>query len=197
MGLRGIRSCLGVGRWSNGVVEGRGSCTGSVQSLASLDPRDSPKPPVHPDLPPKLVTRRTGRPDTSSSNGYQRPGSVSGHMVPADITLCDSTRFSAWWRIASCAFCSCPKAKEQGVLIQGTYQQRQIRPPLSIVFTCVAVSICLCALPAGPGRTRIPLNAVQDGGGGLCRPPDAGLRPGLSQASLGARRSHLERSRVF
>ncbi|XP_036379556.1 rho GTPase-activating protein 42-like isoform X2 [Megalops cyprinoides] len=56
------------------ISEGRRSCSGSIQSLASLDQRDSPKAHLNPDLPPKLVTRR--RLDASPSNGYQRPGSV-------------------------------------------------------------------------------------------------------------------------
>ncbi|XP_035288962.1 rho GTPase-activating protein 42-like isoform X2 [Anguilla anguilla] len=56
------------------ISEGRRSHSGSVQSLVSLDQRDSPKSHIHPDLPPKLVTRP--RVDTCSSNGYQRPGSV-------------------------------------------------------------------------------------------------------------------------
>ncbi|KAJ8275854.1 hypothetical protein COCON_G00076060 [Conger conger] len=56
------------------ISEGQGSHSGSVQSLVSLDLRDSPKPHIHPDLPPKLVRRR--RVDASSSNGYQRPGSI-------------------------------------------------------------------------------------------------------------------------
>ncbi|XP_010738017.2 rho GTPase-activating protein 42 isoform X2 [Larimichthys crocea] len=54
--------------------EGRRSCSGSVQSLSTLDLKESLKPAENPDLPPKQVTRR--RMDTSVSNGYQRPGSV-------------------------------------------------------------------------------------------------------------------------
>ncbi|XP_070761724.1 rho GTPase-activating protein 42 [Enoplosus armatus] len=50
------------------ISEGRRSCSGSVQSLSTLEPKE------HPDLPPKQVIRR--RMDTSVSNGYQRPGSV-------------------------------------------------------------------------------------------------------------------------
>ncbi|XP_070827222.1 rho GTPase-activating protein 42 isoform X2 [Chaetodon trifascialis] len=56
------------------ISEGRRSCSGSVQSLSTLEPKESLKPTEHPDLPPKQVIRR--RMDTSVSNGYQRPGSV-------------------------------------------------------------------------------------------------------------------------
>ncbi|MEQ2297178.1 hypothetical protein AMECASPLE_032146 [Ameca splendens] len=50
------------------------SCSGSVQSLSTLETKESLKPGDHPNLPPKLVIRR--RIDTSVNNGYQRPGSV-------------------------------------------------------------------------------------------------------------------------
>ncbi|XP_076592081.1 rho GTPase-activating protein 42 isoform X4 [Chaetodon auriga] len=56
------------------ISEGRRSCSGSVQSLSTLEPKESLKPTEHPDLPPKQVIRH--RMDTSVSNGYQRPGSV-------------------------------------------------------------------------------------------------------------------------
>lgn len=48
--------------------EGHGSCSGSVQSLSTLEAKENP------DLPPKQVLRR--RVDSAVSNGYQRPGSV-------------------------------------------------------------------------------------------------------------------------
>ncbi|XP_047246893.1 rho GTPase-activating protein 42 isoform X3 [Girardinichthys multiradiatus] len=50
------------------------SCSGSVQSLSTLETKESSKPGDHPNLPPKLVIRR--RIDASVNNGYQRPGSV-------------------------------------------------------------------------------------------------------------------------
>ncbi|XP_062274964.1 rho GTPase-activating protein 42 isoform X2 [Scomber scombrus] len=56
------------------ISEGRRSCSGSAQSLSTLESKESLKPTEHPDLPPKQVLRR--RMDTSASNGYQRPGSV-------------------------------------------------------------------------------------------------------------------------
>ncbi|XP_068613010.1 rho GTPase-activating protein 42-like [Brachionichthys hirsutus] len=56
------------------ISEGRRSCSGSVQSLSMLEPKESLSPAEHPNLPPKQVLLR--RLDTSSSNGYQRPGSV-------------------------------------------------------------------------------------------------------------------------
>ncbi|KAM4566803.1 rho GTPase-activating protein 42 isoform 1-T1 [Odontesthes bonariensis] len=56
------------------LSDGRRSCTGSVQSLSTLESKESLNPAVHPELPPKQVIRR--RMDTSVSNGYQRPGSV-------------------------------------------------------------------------------------------------------------------------
>ncbi|KAG7217644.1 hypothetical protein INR49_021333 [Caranx melampygus] len=56
------------------ISEGHRSCSGSVQSLSTLEPKDSLKPTEHPDLPPKQVIRR--RTDNLVTNGYQRPGSV-------------------------------------------------------------------------------------------------------------------------
>ncbi|XP_023260697.1 rho GTPase-activating protein 42 isoform X4 [Seriola lalandi dorsalis] len=56
------------------ISEGHRSCSGSIKSLSTLEPKESLKPTEHPDLPPKQVIRR--RMDTSASNGYQRPGSV-------------------------------------------------------------------------------------------------------------------------
>ncbi|XP_056139242.1 rho GTPase-activating protein 42 isoform X3 [Lampris incognitus] len=56
------------------ISDGRRSCLGSVQSLSTPEPKESPKPIGHPDLPPKQVVRRTT--DSTFSNGYQRPGSV-------------------------------------------------------------------------------------------------------------------------
>ncbi|XP_058490916.1 rho GTPase-activating protein 42 isoform X1 [Solea solea] len=53
---------------------GHRSCSGSVQSLSSMEAKESSKPAEHPDLPPKQVIRR--KLDTSATNGYQRPGSV-------------------------------------------------------------------------------------------------------------------------
>uniref|UniRef100_A0A3Q1FQ55 Rho GTPase-activating protein 42 n=1 Tax=Acanthochromis polyacanthus TaxID=80966 RepID=A0A3Q1FQ55_9TELE len=56
------------------ISEGRGSCSGSVHNLSTLESKEGLNPAEHPDLPPKQVIRR--RMDTSVSNGYQRPGSV-------------------------------------------------------------------------------------------------------------------------
>uniref|UniRef100_A0A3P8SYP7 Rho GTPase-activating protein 42 n=1 Tax=Amphiprion percula TaxID=161767 RepID=A0A3P8SYP7_AMPPE len=56
------------------ISEGRGSCSGSVHNLSTLESKEGLNPTEHPDLPPKQVIRR--RMDTSVSNGYQRPGSV-------------------------------------------------------------------------------------------------------------------------
>uniref|UniRef100_A0A3B5QLE6 Rho GTPase-activating protein 42 n=1 Tax=Xiphophorus maculatus TaxID=8083 RepID=A0A3B5QLE6_XIPMA len=49
-------------------------CSGSVQSLSTLETKESLKPGDHPNLPPKQIIRR--RIDASVNNGYQRPGSV-------------------------------------------------------------------------------------------------------------------------
>ncbi|KAM4590500.1 rho GTPase-activating protein 42 isoform 2-T2 [Fundulus diaphanus] len=54
--------------------DGQRSCPGSVQSLSTLETKESLKPGDHPTLPPKQVIRR--RMDASVNNGYQRPGSV-------------------------------------------------------------------------------------------------------------------------
>ncbi|XP_068172634.1 rho GTPase-activating protein 42 isoform X4 [Antennarius striatus] len=56
------------------ISGGQSSCSGSVQSLSLHEPRENLRPTEHPDLPPKQVLHR--RMDASSSNGYQRPGSV-------------------------------------------------------------------------------------------------------------------------
>ncbi|XP_029963964.1 rho GTPase-activating protein 42 isoform X2 [Salarias fasciatus] len=56
------------------ISEGRRSCSGSVQSLSTLESKESLKAAGHPDLPPKQVIRR--RVESAVSNGYQRPGSV-------------------------------------------------------------------------------------------------------------------------
>ncbi|XP_038138779.1 rho GTPase-activating protein 42 isoform X2 [Cyprinodon tularosa] len=53
---------------------GQRSSSGSVQSLSTLEAKESLKPGDHPSLPPKQVIRR--RTDASTNNGYQRPGSV-------------------------------------------------------------------------------------------------------------------------
>ncbi|NXE51498.1 RHG42 protein, partial [Casuarius casuarius] len=55
-------------------AEGNKSCSGSIQSLSSVESKDTPKASPNPDLPPKMCRRL--RLDTASSNGYQRPGSV-------------------------------------------------------------------------------------------------------------------------
>ncbi|KAJ7320113.1 hypothetical protein JRQ81_019624 [Phrynocephalus forsythii] len=55
-------------------AESNRSCSGSVQSLTSLEAKETPKAPENPVLPPKMGRRL--RLDTTSSNGYQRPGSV-------------------------------------------------------------------------------------------------------------------------
>ncbi|PWA27995.1 hypothetical protein CCH79_00012085, partial [Gambusia affinis] len=54
--------------------DGQRSCSGSVQSLSTLETKESLKPGDHPNLPLKQVIRR--RIDASVNNGYQRPGSV-------------------------------------------------------------------------------------------------------------------------
>nr|XP_056714093.1 rho GTPase-activating protein 42 [Euleptes europaea] len=77
---KGLYSLSGLKRSTASSVrsipsaEGNKSCSGSVQSLASLDGRETPKALANPDLPPKMCRRL--RLDTTSSNGYQRPGSV-------------------------------------------------------------------------------------------------------------------------
>lgn len=68
------RADLNPLRLSRSAAEGHRSCSGSVQSLSTLEPKESLKPSELPNLPPKDVIRR--RMDSSSSNGYQRPGSV-------------------------------------------------------------------------------------------------------------------------
>ncbi|XP_048839413.1 rho GTPase-activating protein 42 isoform X1 [Brienomyrus brachyistius] len=56
------------------ISEGQRSHSGSIQSLASLHQTDTPASHSNPDLPPKLTLRR--RPEASTTNGYQRPGSI-------------------------------------------------------------------------------------------------------------------------
>uniref|UniRef100_A0A8C3SYC2 Rho GTPase-activating protein 42 n=1 Tax=Chelydra serpentina TaxID=8475 RepID=A0A8C3SYC2_CHESE len=73
-GLSGLKRSAASSLRSIPSAEGNKSCSGSVQSLASIDAKDTPKAPLNPELPPKM--RRRLRLDTASSNGYQRPGSV-------------------------------------------------------------------------------------------------------------------------
>ncbi|XP_018591954.1 rho GTPase-activating protein 42 isoform X1 [Scleropages formosus] len=56
------------------ISEGQRSCSGSLQSLASLDQKDPPKHLNNPEVPPKMAVQY--RAEASTSNGYQRPGSV-------------------------------------------------------------------------------------------------------------------------
>uniref|UniRef100_A0A8D0HE26 Rho GTPase-activating protein 42 n=1 Tax=Sphenodon punctatus TaxID=8508 RepID=A0A8D0HE26_SPHPU len=73
-GLSGLKRSAASSLRSIPSAEGTKSCSGSVQSLASIDAKDTPQAPSNPDLPPKMCRRL--RLDTASSNGYQRPGSV-------------------------------------------------------------------------------------------------------------------------
>ncbi|XP_069874460.1 rho GTPase-activating protein 42 isoform X1 [Dipodomys merriami] len=73
-GLPGLRRTPGCSLRSVSAAEGNKSYSGSVQSLTSLGSKESPKATPNPELPPKMFRRL--RPDTASSNGYQRPGSV-------------------------------------------------------------------------------------------------------------------------
>ncbi|XP_027677664.1 rho GTPase-activating protein 42 isoform X1 [Chelonia mydas] len=73
-GLSGLKRSAASSLRSIPSAEGNKSCGGSVQSLASIDAKDTPKAPPNPELPPKMHRRL--RLDTASSNGYQRPGSV-------------------------------------------------------------------------------------------------------------------------
>uniref|UniRef100_A0A9J7YIV5 Rho GTPase activating protein 42b n=2 Tax=Cyprinus carpio TaxID=7962 RepID=A0A9J7YIV5_CYPCA len=57
------------------ITEGRKSCVGSVQNLACVEQKDSTRSTIYHDLPPKMVLRRK-LDNNSSTNGYQRPGSV-------------------------------------------------------------------------------------------------------------------------
>lgn len=57
------------------ITEGRKSCVGSVQNLACGVLKDGNKSPAYHDLPPKMILRRK-LDNNSSTNGYQRPGSV-------------------------------------------------------------------------------------------------------------------------
>ncbi|XP_053165878.1 rho GTPase-activating protein 42 isoform X2 [Hemicordylus capensis] len=72
--LSGLKRSAAASIRSIPSAEGNKSCSGSVQSLASLDAKETPKVAANPDLPPKMCRRL--RLDTTSSNGYQRPGSV-------------------------------------------------------------------------------------------------------------------------
>ncbi|XP_019385829.1 PREDICTED: rho GTPase-activating protein 42 isoform X1 [Crocodylus porosus] len=73
-GLTGLKRSSASSLRSIPSVEGNKSFSGSVQSLSSIDAKDTPKAPPNPELPPKMCRRL--RLDTASSNGYQRPGSV-------------------------------------------------------------------------------------------------------------------------
>ncbi|NXD10842.1 RHG42 protein, partial [Nothocercus nigrocapillus] len=73
-GLSGLKRSSASSLRSIPSAEGNKSCSGSIQSLSSIETKDIPKASPHPDLPPKMCRRL--RLDTASSNGYQRPGSV-------------------------------------------------------------------------------------------------------------------------
>uniref|UniRef100_A0A8C1GQM2 Rho GTPase activating protein 42b n=1 Tax=Cyprinus carpio TaxID=7962 RepID=A0A8C1GQM2_CYPCA len=60
---------------TEGLSGGRKSCVGSVQNLACVEQKDSTRSTIYHDLPPKMVLRRK-LDNNSSTNGYQRPGSV-------------------------------------------------------------------------------------------------------------------------
>ncbi|XP_067245839.1 rho GTPase-activating protein 42 isoform X2 [Chanodichthys erythropterus] len=57
------------------IIEGFKSSVGSVQSLACVEHKDGTRPATYHDLPPKTILRRK-LDNSSSTNGYQRPGSV-------------------------------------------------------------------------------------------------------------------------
>ncbi|KAM4795451.1 rho GTPase-activating protein 42 isoform 2-T2 [Rhinophrynus dorsalis] len=71
-GLSGLKRSAASSLRSLSSTEGRWFRSPSIQSITSLELKDIPK--VYPDLPPKIMRRQ--RLDTSSTNGYQRPGSV-------------------------------------------------------------------------------------------------------------------------
>ncbi|MEE6472922.1 hypothetical protein FKM82_009779 [Ascaphus truei] len=71
-GLSGLKRSAASSLLSLPSIEGIKSRSPSIQSLASVDLKDTAK--IHPELPPKVMRRQ--RLDTGSSNGYQRPGSV-------------------------------------------------------------------------------------------------------------------------
>ncbi|XP_010224027.1 PREDICTED: rho GTPase-activating protein 42, partial [Tinamus guttatus] len=73
-GLSGLKRSSASSLRSIPSAEGNKSCSGSIQSLSSIETKDIPKASPNPDLPPKMCRRL--RLDTASSNGYQRPGSV-------------------------------------------------------------------------------------------------------------------------
>uniref|UniRef100_A0A672MK64 Rho GTPase-activating protein 42 n=1 Tax=Sinocyclocheilus grahami TaxID=75366 RepID=A0A672MK64_SINGR len=57
------------------ITEGRKSCVGSLQNLACVVHKDGIRSTACHDLPPKTILRRK-LDNNSSTNGYQRPGSV-------------------------------------------------------------------------------------------------------------------------
>ncbi|XP_069058485.1 rho GTPase-activating protein 42 isoform X2 [Pleurodeles waltl] len=73
-GLSGLKRSAASSIRSVSSGDGMKSRSGSARSLAATDIKDGPQIPANPDLPPKISRRP--RLDTSSSNGYQRPGSV-------------------------------------------------------------------------------------------------------------------------
>ncbi|XP_020851768.1 rho GTPase-activating protein 42 [Phascolarctos cinereus] len=73
-GLSGLKRSAASSLRSITATEGNKSYSGSIQSLTSIDSKETPRAPPNPDLPPKMCRRL--RLDTTSSNGYQRPGSV-------------------------------------------------------------------------------------------------------------------------
>uniref|UniRef100_A0AC11DCH4 Rho GTPase activating protein 42 n=1 Tax=Ovis aries TaxID=9940 RepID=A0AC11DCH4_SHEEP len=78
-GLSGLKRASASSLRSVSAAEGNKSYSGSIQSLTSIGSKETPKAAPNPDLPPKMCRRL--RLDTTSSNGYQRPGSVQAKAM--------------------------------------------------------------------------------------------------------------------
>uniref|UniRef100_A0A8D0BVD0 Rho GTPase-activating protein 42 n=1 Tax=Salvator merianae TaxID=96440 RepID=A0A8D0BVD0_SALMN len=106
-------------------AEGNKSCSGSVQSLSSLDAKDTketPKTLSNPDLPPKLY--RPLRQDTSS-NGYQRPGSVVAAKAQLFESGCSLKQVSSGRQAKAMYSCKAEHSHElsfpQGAIFSNVY----------------------------------------------------------------------------
>ncbi|XP_026143706.1 rho GTPase-activating protein 42-like [Carassius auratus] len=62
------------------ITEDRKSCVGSAQNLACVEHKDGIRSTAYHDLPPKTILRRK-LDNNSSTNGYQRPGSVAARAL--------------------------------------------------------------------------------------------------------------------
>ncbi|XP_060627056.2 rho GTPase-activating protein 42 [Anolis sagrei] len=127
LSTKGLYSLSGMKRSTPSIRSissaGNKSCSGSVQSLASLDAKEISKTPENPDLPPKMCRRL--RLDTTSSNGYQRPGSVVAARAQLFESGCSLKQTSSGRQAKAMYSCKAEHSHElsfpQGAIFSNVY----------------------------------------------------------------------------